>query len=67
MAREAPGPLTEKDYTMLQNALHALGNTNTEVGMALRAGLDCQQEQDLCQDLQRRLAQIKAVYFPQHP
>jgi hypothetical protein len=67
MARPVSGPLTESDYGKLNQALQGLENERTQIGMALQAGLDCAQEDQLCQDLHRRLNQIKAVYFPMHP
>lgn len=67
MARQISGPLTESDYNKINTALQGLENTRHEIGMALQAGLDCAQEDQLCQDLQKRLNQIKAVYFPMHP
>jgi hypothetical protein len=67
MARPVSGPLTESDYNKLNQSLQGLENERQQIGMALQAGLDCAQEDQLCQDLQRRLNQIKAVYFPMHP
>lgn len=67
MARQLSGPLSDADYQKINAALHGLGNTIQEIGMAQRAGLDCAQEDQLCKDLERRLNQIKAVYFPNHP
>jgi hypothetical protein len=67
MARSISGPLSEADYKKINDQLMALGNTRTEIGQAMQAGLDCAQEDQLCQDLQRRLQQIKGVYFPNHP
>jgi hypothetical protein len=67
MARPVSGPLTETDYQKLNAALHGLENEKQQIGMALQAGLDCAQEDQLCEDLRKRLAQIKATYFPMHP
>lgn len=67
MARQISGPLTENDYNKINAALQGLENEKHSIGMALQAGLDCAQEDQLCQDLHKRLAQIKSVYFPMHP
>lgn len=67
MARQISGPLTESDYNKINTALQGLENTQQEIGMAMQAGLDCAQEDQLCKDLMRRLNQIKGIYFPMHP
>jgi hypothetical protein len=67
MARAVSGPLTEADYAKINSALQGLENEKQQIGMALQAGLDCAQEHQLCEDLHKRLNQIKSVYFPMHP
>lgn len=67
MPRRVSGPLTEADYNKINEALQGLENTHQEVQMALAAGLQCQPEDQLCQDLKVRLQQIKGVYFPNMP
>lgn len=67
MPRAVGGPLSESDYQKLNQTLAGLENTRHEIQMALQAGLDCAQTDALCQDLQKRLNQIKGIYFPQHP
>jgi hypothetical protein len=67
MARTVSGPLTEADYTKINAALQGLENEKQQIGMALQAGLDCAQEDQLCEDLRKRLHQVKSVYFPMHP
>jgi len=67
MARQTAGPLSMADYEKINAALTGLQNTQTEIGMAKAAGLECSQEDQLCQDLKKRLDAIKSVYFPMHP
>ena len=67
MARNVSGPLTEADYKKINEALQGLENVHREVERALQAGLQCQQEDALCRDLEQRLNQIKGVYFPNLP
>lgn len=67
MARKVGGPLTEGDYQKINAALQGLENVYQEIQLAAQAGLECSAEDQLCRDLQKRLSDIKAVYFPMHP
>lgn len=67
MARKVNGPLTQADYERINSSLQGLEGVHQEIQMALQAGLQCQPEDQLCQDLKRRFNQIKGVYFPEMP
>lgn len=60
-------PLTERDYEGINRALTEIAQTGRAIDLALKAGLDCAPEDELCQQTKTRLEALKKVYFPGRP
>ena len=60
-------PLTQRDYTKMQDALAQLAKARRKIELAKNAGIDCDQREAECDYLQARIEQAKSVYFPHKP
>ena len=60
-------PYTERDYEKINEHLRNLEGLKVDIERALAAGFDCGPEDQKCQELKDRFAQIKKAYFPERP
>lgn len=60
-------PLTQRDYTRMQEALSNLAKAQRKCDLADAAGIDCEQRKAEIEYLQQRIDKMKAVYFPHKP
>ncbi len=59
--------LQQRHLEEINNALHLLSQLVPEIEKALRAGVDVTRQQQAALHYQRRLMEIKRVYFPNSP
>lgn len=60
-----PGsPLTVDHLGQLNNALALIKTAKTQIDLAKRAGIDVSQAEDLNNQNETKIRQIKQVYFP---
>ena len=57
-------PLTETHLLEINKGLEAVKNARNQINMAKRAGLDVAAQEAANNDLERKLLQLKQVYFP---
>lgn len=57
-------PLTEQHYQDIKNGLEAINKAKAQIALAKRAGLDVTAQEAAANDTERKLLQIKQVYFP---
>lgn len=60
-------PLTNRDYTNINNALAAINRAERKIEAAQRAGVDCGPQEVDCQLIRDKLERLKATYFPHKP
>lgn len=67
MAARSSAPLTQADYTALNNTLRDLEGNLRDIERAAAAGIECAQEDAFCRDVKARLEKVKSIYFPDMP
>ena len=64
MASQPASPLTIDHLAQLNNALDMVKLAKTQIELAKRAGIDDSQAEQVNNDNETKLRQIKQVYFP---
>lgn len=59
-----PHPLTDEHLGQINAALDGIKAAKMQVNLAKRAGIDVAAQETAVLDTERRLNQIKSVYFP---
>lgn len=60
-------PLTDKDYTKINETLAILNRAQQEIDRAKQVGLPVEECDQACQARKALLAAMKQVYFPERP
>jgi hypothetical protein len=59
--------LSQRDYVDINKALRRLADAQLEIEKAIKAGIECTEEDIRCQQVKADLARRKSVYFPNQP
>lgn len=60
-------PLTEKDYSKINEQLTRLAHAQTEIDRAMQAGITCDEFDAECKARANFLTAVKRAYFPEMP
>lgn len=60
-------PLTQEQYDLMNQTLRDLNALQLDLQRAIRAGIDCKQRLQICNDIVGDLNGIKTEYFPGQP
>jgi predicted Ser/Thr protein kinase len=64
MSPQPGSPLTDEHLQQINNALDAIKIAKVQIDLAKRAGIDVANAEDLNNQNEAKLRQIKQVYFP---